>query len=975
MQKLEGYQNPDKIYESKQSLIYRAFEEKNNRSVILKGLNKQYPNSEEISEFNQEYELANRFRDEGVIHIYGKLNVNGSPMIIMEDIGGQSLAEILESKKLHSDEFLSLGIRIAEIIGNIHKRGIIHKDINPSNIIWNCEKDIVRIIDFGIATELPREITSIKNPTVLEGTLAYISPEQTGRMNRSLDYRTDFYSLGITFYRMLTGRLPFESKDLMKLVHSHIAKRPVSPHEIDDSVPLAISEIMMKLIAKNAEERYLSAYGLKADLERCLRDLRETGAIKPFELGLQDASDKFQIPQKLYGREEEIGTLMSAFERARKGDSELMLVSGFSGIGKSVLINEIHRPVVEHNGHFASGKFERLKKDVPYSAILQVFSGLASQILAEDKSEIVVWKEKILSTLGPNGKIITDLIPIFELILGRQPDLPTLKPTESQNRFNLVFQGFLKALASGEHPLVMFLDDLQWADLPSLHLLKLFATDPDIKYLFMIGAYRHNETPDSHPLILTLDEIRKAGRTVNKINLRPLSAEQVNLLLGDTLQRPARETTPLSEALIRKTRGNPFFINELLKSLYKEKLIEFSFEEGWSWHMTGIEEVCVTDNVVDLMAGKITDLPEDSQEVLKLGACIGTSFNLSTVLAVSGKPEKAVLSALNDVLREGMLNRIDNMFRFSHDRVLEAAYSLIPDDEKTRRHYRIGNLELHRTLKEDLPERLFYIVNQLNAGIAIVKEESEKRNLAELNLMAGKKALVSNAYMSALDYFILGIGLLKEKSWRDSYDFTLDLYQEAACASQLSADYEKMDVFSKEVFNNAKTILDKIKVYEATIFACQAKNQPLEGIRIGLDVLRRLGIWLPEKPGKLRVFYEFARVKMSLWGKSVETLINLPQMEDLQKLAVMRILTDIASSVYLAAPDLLPLLILNTVRVSIKYGNSVYSPYSYAGFGLIHCGVIGDIKTGIEWGKFAENYVEKCNIRATKSRVSWVVWY
>jgi len=569
-------------------------------------LNKKHPTPEEISKFNREYELIGSFENEGVIQVYGMSRIGNSPAIIWEDIEGQSLAYILESKKLHLEEFLRLGTRITEIIGNIHKRNIIHKDINPSNIIWNVEKDIVRIIDFSISTELPREITSVKNPNVLEGTLAYISPEQTGRMNRSLDYRTDFYSLGVTFYRMLTGRLPFESEDLMKLVHGHIAIRPTSPHEIDESIPLAVSEIVMKLMAKNAEDRYQSAHGLKADLKCCGQELQESGAIKAFELGLDDVSDKFQIHQKLYGREQEIKALMSAFERVREDATELLLVSGFSGIGKSALINEIQKSIVEYSGYFISGKFERLKKDVPYSAVIQAFTGLAGQILAEGDASIAAWKEKILSALGPNGKIITDIIPTFELVIGKQPEIPTLGPLESKNRFNLVLQGFIKVLASREYPLVVFFDDLQWADLASLHLLELFTTDSDIKHLFMIGAYRHNETPDSHPLILTLDEIKKSGTAVNNIFLQPLNAEHVSQLLGDTLNRPAEETKPLAGILIRKTRGNPFFVNEFLKSLYAESLIDFSFEVGWSWHMEGIEVVQATDNVVDLMAGRIT---------------------------------------------------------------------------------------------------------------------------------------------------------------------------------------------------------------------------------------------------------------------------------------------------------------------------------------------------------------------------------
>ncbi|MCP4135247.1 MAG: AAA family ATPase [bacterium] len=958
---MKGYQNPHKIYESTNSRVYRAFEEKNNRPVVLKVLNKQYPTPEEVAKFNREYEIASMCTGQGVIEQYELSKIDNSPAIIMEDIGGRSLADILKSMKLHLDEFLSLSVHITEIIGNIHKRNIIHKDINPSNIIWNIEQNIVKIIDFGIATELTREITSVKNPNVLEGTVAYISPEQTGRMNRSLDYRTDYYSLGVTFYWMLTGRLPFESKDLLELVHSHIAVEPVSPHEIDATIPETVSKIVMKLMAKNAEDRYLSAYGIKADLEQC----RDTEPRSDFELGKHDVSDKFQIPQKLYGREQELETLMSAFERVRKGSTELMLVSGFSGIGKSVLVNEIQRPVVKHKGYFISGKFEKLKKDVPYSAIIPAFTGLARQILAEGDANIDRWKEKILSALGPNGIIVTDIIPLFELIIGKQANVPSLGPVESQNRFNRLFQRFIKVLAGKEHPLVLFLDDLQWADSGSLHLLELFTTDPDIKHLFIIGAYRHNEIPD---------EIIKSGGTVNTIFLQPLSVEHVNQLLGDTLNRPPEETKSLTKLLIKKTGGNQFFINEFLKSLYKESLIEFSSEEGWSWDIPGIEDMQATENVVGLMAIRIVDLSENAQEVLKRGACIGSYFSIEALARALGKPVEDTLPALHEILQEGMLYKTRNIYRFSHDRIQEAAYSLIPDEEKIERHYAIGNLVLHHS-KRELSERIFYIVNQLNAGVSLVTEKSEKSKLAELNLMAGKKALASNAYESALNYLKAGIELLERNSWQKNYEFTHEVYQEATVAAELSADYETMEKLAEEVILHARTIPDTIKVYEAKIFACQAQNQLIEGIRIGLSVLKKLGLRLPEKPGTLRIAYELLLVKMSLLGKSVDNLINLPEMKDPHKLAIIKILSGIGTPAYYAAPELLPLTVFNIVRLSAKYGNSIYTPYSYAGYGMIHCGLFGDTSAGFEWGKLALNIVEKFSIIEAKPRVWFVIWY
>ncbi|MCP3921583.1 MAG: AAA family ATPase [Desulfobacterales bacterium] len=973
MQKLEGYQNPEKIYESNSSLIYRAFEEKNKRPVILKIFNKKFPTQEDISEFNREYELASRFKKEGIAQIYGKSQA-GSPMIIMEDIGGQSLENSLTSQILPLDDFLSLAIHIVEIIANIHKHNIIHKDINPSNIILNTRNNSVRIIDFGIATELPREITSVKNPNVLEGSLAYISPEQTGRMNRSLDYRTDFYSLGVTFYWMLTGHLPFESKDLLKLMHSHIAMQPDPPGKVNENIPEIISEIVMKLMAKNAEDRYQNAFGLKVDLEKCQKNMKEQESIKSFELGLNDLSDKFKIPQTLYGREKEIGTLLSAFERVRQNNTELILVSGPSGIGKSALINEIQRTVVKQKGYFISGRFDKRKKETPYNAIIKALTMFGRQILAEDEEGIALWKERILSVLEPNGKIVTDLIPLFKLIIGKQPEIPTLGSVESKNRFDLVFQGFIKNLASSKHSLVLFLDDLQWADSASLYLLKLFTTDSAIKNMLIIGSYHHSETIDSHPLIRTLGDIKKSDTVVNDIILKPLNVKQINRILGDTLNRPEEETISLAELLIDKTFGNPFFINEFLKSLYRKSLIEFSHGEGWFWHMSEIKKIQATDNVVDLMAEKITLLPEKSQKILKIGACVGSYFSHKALIIACEEPEKDILPALNVILKEGMLNKSDHIYRFSHNRIMEAAYSLISNEEKTHLHYRIGNYILKYS-KRDLSERIFYIVNQLNAGIALVTDESEKENLAELNLKAGEKALGSSAYTLALNYLKAGIGLLSENCWTKNYDLTLALYQQATVAAQLSADYDEMDDMAEKVFQNARTILEKIKTYEAKIYACQAQNQPLNGVRIGLSVLNKLGIKIPEKPSKLRIIYELLKVKLSLMGKKIENLINLPKMKDPHNLAVIQIASGIGSSAYYAAPDIVPIIVFKIVRLSVKYGNSIYSPFSYAGFGMVHNGVLGDIKAGYKWGKLAIRVVEKYNINESRAKVRFIFWH
>ncbi|MCP4159712.1 MAG: serine/threonine-protein kinase PknK, partial [Deltaproteobacteria bacterium] len=881
---------------------------------------------------------------------------------------------LLPSRQLNLKEILNLCIRITEILGNIHKHNIIHKDINPSNIIWNKDDDNIQIIDFDLATEHPREITSMKNPNVLEGTLPYISPEQTGRMNRSLDYRTDYYSLGITFYWMLTGKLPFESTDPLELVHSHIAIEPETPHEINKKIPDTISCIVMKLMAKNAEERYHSCFGLKADLKRCQHELLNTGIIDSFKLGSFDVSDKFEISQKIYGREKEIPTLLSSFERIRQGKAEIMLVSGFPGIGKSVLINEIQKHVVKYNGYFISGKFEKLKKNVPLYGIIQAFNGFVEQVLAEGFDKINQWKEKILTELGSNGKIITDIIPSLELIIGKQPEVTLLGPVETRNRYNLFIGKFIGILSNKEHPLVIFLDDLQWADMASIHFLEFCTSDIEKKHLLLIGSYRDNEVSESHPLHLSLAKIKISGIIVNDIFLGPLATHEISQLLSDTLNRPVDETRPLTELLIQKTGGNPFFINEFLKSLYKLFLISFSHKSGWSWDMTGIEQMQVTDNVVELMADKISELPGNSRKVIKLGACIGNNFNLATMLSLSGKSKKETIQALKIIIQEGMLNFVDDTYNFSHDRVQEAAYSLIPDKGKKRHHFHIGNLALKRS-GDNLSENLFYIVNQLNSGKDLFNEKYERNRLSELNLMAGKKAMASNAYTAASNYLRVGIGLLNQNCWKEKYDLTLELYQEATLAAQLSAEYKAMEKLSEKVIHNANSILDKVKIYETNISACIARNQLLEGIEIGLSILKKLGIRIPAKPGKMHIIYELIKLKITLIGKPIENLIDIPEMADPYKFATMKILAAIGTLAYQAAPELLPIITFIAISLSIKYGNNFFSPYSYAGFGIIQCGIFKNIGEGYKWGKLALDVIKRYDFKDTESRVNVVTWY
>ena len=512
MLSLIGYQSLTLIYESANSEVYRGIRQSDNRPVILKLLKQNYVTSSKLTRYRQEFEILSSLDVEGVIKAYSLETHKRNLIIILEDFQAVSLKKWLENKRFSLKEFLNIALLIVISLGLIHDHNIIHKDLNPSNIVFNPTTGELKIIDFGIATALSQENLTLKNISNLEGTLAYISPEQTGRMNCSLDYRTDFYSLGVTFYEILTGTLPFITQDSLELIHCHLAKQPLSPHEIDSNIPQVLSSLIMKLMAKTAAERYQSSYGIRADLEECLRQLTFSGNIHDFPLATQDIINKFQIPQKLYGRDAEVAHLLASFERVANptsqgsfeggreegagespSGSELMLIDGYSGVGKTALVREIYKPLSEKQGYFISGKFDQLQRNIPYSAIVSAFSELIQQLLSESKTRLEQWRQKLLDVLGINAQVVIDVIPELELIIGKQPETAILGAIEAQNRFKLVFQRFITAFCAEEHPLVIFLDDLQWADSASLKFIELILSQQNTQYLLLIGAYRNNE--------------------------------------------------------------------------------------------------------------------------------------------------------------------------------------------------------------------------------------------------------------------------------------------------------------------------------------------------------------------------------------------------------------------------------------------------------------------------------------------------
>ncbi len=983
---LKNYNIIEQIYSSAVSIIYKGIHKSEQTPVIIKILNKDYPTPEQIAKFKREYEIIGLFNDQGIIKAYGLEKYQNTLAIIEEDFNGESLSEVLRKQMITLVDFLKLAVKIANALGQIHNRNIIHKDINPSNIVWNSAENVIKIIDFGISTRLNREVVDIKNPDIIEGTLAYISPEQTGRMNRVIDYRSDLYSLGITFYQMLTQELPFVSNDPVEQVHCHIAKLPVLPHIVNNAVPKVVSRIVMKLMAKNAEDRYQSSFGLAADLEYCLNNLQQNKHLEDFQIGQQDISGQFQIPQKLYGREKEIELLLSAFDRVSQGAKELILVTGYPGIGKSSLVKEIHKPITAKRGYFIKGKFEQYKKNIPYNSLIQAFQDLIKQILTESRNKIKQWQAKLLEALGANGQVIINVIPELELITGKQPLTRELNPAESQNRFHHLFLRFVHCFAQKEHPLVLFIDDLQWVDAPSLKLLELIISNPDSQNILFIGSYRDNEVEAGHPLQMSIDRIGQ-NAAINHIQLAPLSLDHINNLITDTFKRNTDDSHSLAELCLLKTQGNPFFLNQFLYSFHEKKLITIDLDSyQWQWDMENIKKLTITDNVVHLMRDKISSLADKTKQVLKLAACIGNGFDLNALSVINEKSRAQTAQDLWEALEKGFVIPKDEVYKyvhdmedcnvqyhFLHDRVQQAAYALIAEEDKSKLHYTIGTLMLKSSNEALLEEKIFDIANHLNTASDMIVNQESRIDLARFNLTAGKKAKSASAFEPAFDYFTMGLSLLPEDGWENYYPLTLELHVLSAEAAYLIHDFAYMDKLAGIVLKKAQDTLDRVNIYEIQMQAAFSKHQLNDTISIALKALKELGLNIPEKPNILALIRALIDFKLILYRVRLPNLLNLPKLTDSHKLAIMNLLTRVSQAAYIANPKLIPLVIQITMKLSIKHWNSDISPYSFVSYGFIVCHILKDIDSGYKFADFGMQTLNKTNATELSAR-SYMVY-
>jgi predicted ATPase/signal transduction histidine kinase/tRNA A-37 threonylcarbamoyl transferase component Bud32 len=969
MLNLPGYTLRRPVRATDANMLFLAVREADGAPVIIKTPAGPFAGPRENERYRREHGILQRLLGvRGVTRLYVCERVNDRPLLVLEEVQGVALSEAV-GRPFELARFLELAVSLASTLAEIHLRGVIHKDIKPSNIIVTPLGE-PRIIDFGAATLQRTEHVDAAPTYLLEGTLAYMSPEQTGRMNRAVDYRTDFYSLGVTFYELLTGVRPFQGRDALEWFHAHMAQLPRPPHELVASIPPVLSAIVMRCLAKVAEERYQSAEGLRHDLAECVEGLRR-GAVETFVLGKRDIPSRFQLPQRLYGRDAHVATLLQGFERiVRGGRPELILVRGYSGIGKSSVVHELHKPVVQRRGFFLSGKFDQLQRDVPYATLAQAIRGLVQQLLVGTDEEVARWRERLREALQGNGQVLVDLVPQLALLLGPQPAVPALPPSETQHRFKQVFLQFLGVFATAEHPLVMFLDDLQWADLASLRLLQSLLTEEHAPPVLWIGTYRDNEVSPSHPLMMTLGEVRKANVPVTDLQLEPLSLEQLQHLVGDALPGAGAELiVPLSEQVHEKTGGNPFFLLQLMLALHHDGLLSRTPGGGWRWDAEGVRSKGYSDNIVDFMARNLHQLPAGTQHQLPLAACVGNSFSLGMLALITGLEAGEVERGLEPALQEGLVVRsASEQYRFLHDRIQQAAHALIPEGERKAIHLRIGRLLLERLSPEEVREKLFEIVSQLNTGVELITSPEERHRLARLNAEAGWKAQASSAHDSASAYLATAFALIPGEPWETDPELAFKVQLDQASSELVSGNFAQTLRLLEGLRSRARRRVDIAAVYGLRHELYLIAGEIAASVTCLLECLALLGMPMDPHPSWEEAAAAYEEVQALLGARSIESLVELPLMTDADMKPVMSVLARLFPSAYLTDNNLLVLHVCRLVSLSLRYGNTNESVIAYSSLGVLLGQFFKRYQEGYAYGMLACALVDRYNLTHERTR-------
>jgi predicted ATPase/signal transduction histidine kinase/CheY-like chemotaxis protein/GAF domain-containing protein len=1003
---LPGYRAIAEIYRDAKTVVYRAepigLAHGEIRSVAIKVLGSAYPTERELREFRHHYAIAKNLQGAGFLRLDSLAEYERGYVLVMEDFGGISLQQYCQKYCLSPIETIEIAIQLADILHALDRQQIVHKNIQPAHILIHPQTKQVKLIDFSMASILPDEVPEPIEPNLLAGTLAYLAPEQTGRMNRAIDYRTDFYALGVTLYELLTGKLPFGGNlthhlsrtDANELIYAHLAQVATPVDLVNPAVPNVVAQIVAKLMAKTAEDRYQSARGLKSDLQQCLRQWQQTGTITGFELGQQDLSDRFSMPDQLYGREVAVRTLLDTFNRVATGSSELMLVAGGSGMGKTAVINEIHKPIVRQQGLFLKGKFDQFNRNLPLSAFVQAFRDLIGQLLSDSDAQLAQWKSRILAAVGENGRVLTAAIPELEQIIGVQPPVTKLAGTAAQNRFNWLFQKFIEIFTQPAHPLTIFLDDLQWVDAASLQLIKLLMESNG--YLLLLGAYRDNEVSPLHPLMLMVSELQQAEKIVRTIEIAPLQPQDIQRLIADTLHCEIARSQPLAALIASKTQGNPFFIIQFLKALAEDGQLRFNPDGYWECDIVRIQALAITDDVVVFMTAQLQKLQTATQHALKLAACIGDSFDLQTLAIVCQQSQLATEAVLWKGLQAGLIlpssqvykfDRLERSqqaesppsrpttYRFRHDRVQQAAVALIPAAQQQQTHLQIGRLLLANTPPQQHSAKLFEIVNHLNRAIGLIQEPAERASLARLNLQAARNAKAANAYSAAASYAQIGTEILGSAGWQQQYQLALALHETLADAAFLAGDFAAVPRLAGIVLAQAQTPIDRVKAYETMIHCHAIHKQYPAAIARGLEILQQLGIKLNPKPDRWTLLRELVKTKIALWGKSTDRLLALPVISDPAKIAKLRILDLLQAPAFFCDQSLMAVLSLVGIRLTLRDGNTPWAASFYATYCIVISG-LGALPQTYRLGELANILADRFADLSVSARIKVVAaWY
>ncbi len=969
---LSGYAMTDAIAHDGQLTLARARRTADDAPVLLL-LPLSFPASPAVARYLERYwHLKDALNPSWALLPRELLRDGAQLALVLEECPGQPLSTL--ALPMAMEQGLRLATGMARALAGMHQQGVIHKDLTPFHCLVHPRTGETRFIGFGLATQRASGASSAPAPRVIEGTVPYLAPELTGQAHRTLDARADLYAFGVLWYQYFTGSLPCAAGDLLELIHCIVATPPAAPSLHRPELPAPLAEIILRCLAKSPDDRYQTARGVLTDLEQCLAQWDTTGTIAPFPLGAQDIPDRLLIPQRLYGREREIAMLVGCYaETVSQGVAQCLFVSGYAGIGKTALVTRVLAdPIMRDEGFLLAGKFDQLLRGTPYATLIQALQELVRRLLTEREERLAHWRARILTAVGINGGVLIDLIPQVELILGPQPPVVALPLTETEHRFHLTVQQFLGVFTARAHPLVLFLDDLQWADPASLRLLQYLLTQPETRNLLCIGAYRDNEVSPSHPLMLTMGALRHAGVAVREVTLAPLALDALTPFVADTLHQDTHQVVaPFVQLLQEKTGGNPFFLIQFLSTLVQAHLLTFDYAQArWVWDLDGIRAQNYTDNVVEFLLARLQRLPERTQQMLALAASIGIRIALTTLATVSEQPSAQVVAAVDAAERAGLIFREDDTYRFLHDRVQQAAYALIPESERPAVHLHIGRLLLAAVPPEEREPRVFDLVSHFTRSLSLLTDPREAIQVAELHLLAGQRAKAAAAYRSAVAFLADGISLLTPDAWTAHYPLAYGLWFERGQCEWLTGNFAAADTLLQHLLPSARGPEDAAAVNRVLLQVVMTLGETRRATEVGLAALRLFDIDFPPHPTADTVQAEYARIWQLLAGRPIEALVQLPAMTDLRHQAVMDTLADLYLPAYWTDVNLLVLVCCRMVTISIEYGNAEASVMGYAGFGRQLAPSYDRYLDAYRFGKVAYDLVERRRLLGYKARIA-----